>query len=45
MPPIILMSAVSSRLSDEAAADVVLPKPFDLVQVEALLERFLGRPE
>jgi CheY-like chemotaxis protein len=45
MPPIILMSAVSSRLRDEAAADAVLPKPFDLVQLEALLERFLGQPE
>jgi CheY-like chemotaxis protein len=45
MPPIILMSAVSSRLRDEAGADVVLPKPFDLTQLELLLERFLGRPE
>jgi CheY-like chemotaxis protein len=45
MPPIILMSAVSSRLRDEAGADVVLPKPFDLTQLEVLLERFLGRPE
>jgi CheY-like chemotaxis protein len=45
MPLIILMSAVSARLGNEAGADVVLPKPFDLVQLEALLERFLGRPE
>ncbi len=44
MPPIILMSAVSSRLTDEATADVVLPKPFDLEQLESLLERFLGPP-
>ena len=44
-PPIILMSAVSPRLAEIAGADVVLPKPFDLVQLEALLERFLGRPE
>jgi CheY-like chemotaxis protein len=45
VPSIILMSAVSSRLGDGAGADVVLPKPFDLTQLEVLLERFLGRPE
>ena len=44
MPPVILMSAVSPRLSELAGADVVLPKPFDLAQLEALLEQFLGRP-
>ncbi|HEY8285271.1 MAG TPA: response regulator [Chloroflexota bacterium] len=44
MPPIILMSAVSPRLSEMAGADVVLAKPFDLARLEALLERFLGRP-
>lgn len=43
-PPMILMSAVSPRSSEVAEADAVLPKPFDLVQVEELLERFLGRP-
>jgi CheY-like chemotaxis protein len=45
MPPVILMSAVSPRLSEVAGADVVLPKPFDLLLLETLLERFLGRPE
>jgi CheY-like chemotaxis protein len=44
MPPIILMSAGSLRIAKQAGADVVLPKPFDLEQVAALLEQFLGRP-
>jgi hypothetical protein len=45
MPPTILMTAANPRLGDGVVPDVLLPKPFDLVQVEALLERFLGRPE
>lgn len=44
MPPTILMSAGSLRIAEQAGADVVLPKPFDLEQVEALLKRFLGTP-
>jgi len=40
-----LMTAANPRLGDGVVPDVLLPKPFDLVQVEALLERFLGRPE
>ena len=44
MPPVILMSAVGGRIGKGSGADVLLPKPFDLDQVEALLERFLGRP-
>lgn len=44
MPPAILMSAVSPRLSELVGADVVLSKPFDLARIETLLERFLGRP-
>ncbi len=45
MPPTVLMTAANPRLGDGVVPDVLLPKPFDLVQVEALLERFLGRPE
>lgn len=41
-PPILLMSAADSRYTATVGADAVLPKPFDIRQVEALLERFLG---
>lgn len=40
--PIILMTAASLSLARAAGADAVLRKPFDLTQLEALLERFLG---
>jgi DNA-binding response OmpR family regulator len=41
-PPTILMTAASLRLTLAADADVVLRKPFELVELEALLHRFLG---
>ncbi len=40
--PIILMTAASLSLARAAGADAVLRKPFDLVQLEDLLQRFLG---
>ena len=41
-PPILLMSAAGSRYTEPVGADAVLPKPFDIRQVESLLNRFLG---
>jgi two-component system, OmpR family, response regulator VicR len=41
LPPIILMSAAASALPPLNIA-AILKKPFDLPQVEALLQRYLG---
>lgn len=43
--PIVIMSAASKQYVLEAGADAILPKPFDLRQVEDLLRRFVPRPE
>jgi DNA-binding response OmpR family regulator len=43
-PPIILMTAAGRRYTDAAGANALLSKPFDLSEVEALLERYLGDP-
>ena len=43
-PPIILMTAAGRRYTDAAGANALLSKPFDLSDVEALLERYLGEP-
>lgn len=43
-PPVVLMSAAGSQYTDAVGADALLPKPFDIRQVEALLDRFLGAP-
>jgi DNA-binding response OmpR family regulator len=43
-PPIVLMTAASLALARAAGADVVLRKPFHLVDLEALLRGFLGPP-
>lgn len=40
-PPIVLMTAANLRLAREAGADAVLRKPFDISDVEKLLQRFL----
>ncbi len=42
--PTILLSAAGLRRMQSAHADVLLPKPFDLDELEALLRRFLGSP-
>ncbi len=42
MPPVILMTSASPTLAREAGADVVLRKPFDLSELDALLHRYLG---
>lgn len=41
IPPIILMSAAGQTHTRDTGADAVLPKPFDLEEIEALLHRFL----
>jgi CheY-like chemotaxis protein len=43
-PPIILMTAAGRRYTDAAGANALLSKPFDLTDVETLLERYLGEP-
>ncbi len=40
-PPIILMSAAGKQYVESVSADAFLSKPFDISQVEALLERYL----
>ena len=40
-PPIILMSAAGRQYVDSVGADACLPKPFDVSQVEALLDHYL----
>ncbi len=42
MPPVILMTAASLTYAREAGADVILSKPFDLTELDALLHRYLG---
>lgn len=42
-PPIVLMSAAGRAYTAPARADEVLAKPFDIRQIEALLDRFLPR--
>ncbi|MGZ3598424.1 MAG: response regulator [Ktedonobacterales bacterium] len=43
-PPIVLMSAAGAAYTREARADAVLRKPFDITEIEALLQRFLDPP-
>lgn len=40
-PPIILMTAAGMRKAQDAGADMVLRKPFDLDELDALLHYFL----
>lgn len=44
VPPIVLMTAAGRRYAEDAGADALLLKPFELEQVEALLRRFLAIP-
>lgn len=41
-PPIVLMTAADLRFAQDAGADAVLTKPFELAAIEAMLRRFLG---
>lgn len=41
VPPIVLMTAGGLRRAEEAGADEVLPKPFDVVTVEDILRRYI----
>lgn len=40
-PPVVLMTAAHVRYAQDAGADAVLEKPFDIADIEALLRRFL----
>lgn len=40
-PPMVLMSAAGRNYTAPAGADEVLAKPFDIRQIESLLDRFL----
>ena len=44
-PPIVLMTAVTGRMTYVAEADALLHKPFDIEEVEDLLHRFLDSPD
>jgi CheY-like chemotaxis protein len=44
MPPVILMTAGGTQRVREASADAILWKPFDIEQLEKLLNRFLAPP-
>lgn len=41
-PPIILTTAAGQAYLTDIDADAILPKPFEIAAVEALLRRFLG---
>lgn len=41
-PPIILMTAAGMRRAEEAGADVVLRKPFNVDDLDAIIRRLLG---
>lgn len=43
-PPIVLMTAAGAAHTRGARADAVLRKPFDITEIEALLQRFLDPP-
>jgi CheY-like chemotaxis protein len=43
-PPVVLMTAASLRVAQAAGAQAILRKPFDLADLEAMLQRFLGSP-
>jgi len=42
MPPVILMTAVSPLYAAPVRADALLRKPFDLTELDDVLNRFLG---
>jgi DNA-binding response OmpR family regulator len=42
MPPVILMTAASSAHAYKVGADVLLRKPFELDELDAILQRYLG---
>lgn len=42
--PVVLMTAAGSAHTQGASADAVLRKPFDITEIEAMLQRFLDPP-
>lgn len=41
LPPIVLMTAGGMGRAEKAGADEVLPKPFDMTTIEAILRRYI----
>ena len=41
-PPIILVTAASAARAKDAGADAIVPKPFDLARIEAVVRRLIG---
>jgi CheY-like chemotaxis protein len=41
-PPIILVTAASAARAKDAGADAIVPKPFDLSRIEAVVHRLMG---
>lgn len=41
-PPIVLMTAASVAYAQELSPDAIIPKPFDIASVDAILTRFLS---
>lgn len=44
-PPIILVTAASAARAKDAGADAIIPKPFDLARIEAVVRRLIGNQE
>lgn len=40
-PPVVVVTAASRRRAEEAGADAIIPKPFDVDKIEAVLIRLL----
>ncbi len=43
--PMVLLTAAGGQLARAANADVLVRKPFDIAEIEALLRRYLGPPD
>jgi DNA-binding response OmpR family regulator len=41
-PPIVVVTAASRVVAQQAGADIVITKPFDVSKIEAAMERLLG---
>lgn len=41
-PPVIVVTAASRARAEEAGADAIVTKPFDIVKIEAAMQRLLG---
>ena len=41
-PPIVLVTAAGRMRAEQAGADVIIAKPFDVAKIEAVLQRLIG---